>query len=428
MRRLLTASVAMVGTLATFKLMLDYSSWKKARHSERKKRRKSGSFIHDGLPSDSQLLDACYGAIQNLQQQHNVDRGASERLLSWLRGLKRNMSIYSAKTRLLSAQWLELYTMNRCAHAKSPEAYQAMVEEHTPDLEIAWRLLQCSPEDPDEQVAVRLLALKIATRLKSHERMIPIFDGIIERVNSGRVILQEAFAAFMAAPILGRWKAARRLGKYAISGGIKLEDLHKNAQQNPAILDMKVLYELAEEEIPGLTDEQISIAEIRWTEYLIKGLRIKVDSVECDDEKKRQEVQKNFQTKIQTWKVIQIPSQTKILRSGAVVQMLSFSVHPIPMSGPATDKRMLVRGYTDTTGGLRSEEISIQSDPDKNELWQGQYLCIQEDLPRVTLRINIEMTLEEQKPSAPDKKEPESKGCHDSKTQHTRAHTHARTL
>mmetsp|Transcript_17055 Transcript_17055/g.23870 ORF Transcript_17055/g.23870 Transcript_17055/m.23870 type:complete len:461 (+) Transcript_17055:99-1481(+) len=410
-RNWLTASAAAVGTLATVKLMMDYRKWnemlkqRKARTEEKKRRRKKADpLMQKGLPSDQQLLFASFTALQKMQKQEGGESVNYDRqLIRWLRSMsKDDINMYKPKTRLLSAQFLELFYINRCAQARSPESYRAMVEGHRTELEIAWQLLQCRPEEASEEMAVRLLALKIAKRLKDRNRMLPIFDNIIERMKSPEsIVIPEAFAAFTVAPILGRWEATRQLAVFCVANGVRLDDLHNMAQDNPDVPDLKVLSELAEKKLPDLTSKDVSIEHIRWTEYLIKGLRIKLCSVECEDDQRRREWQENFKTQIDSFSEIDIPSETKIIRTGAIAQMLSFSRHPILMVGPASDSKMYARGFAVTTGGRRSEEIQIEKkgnkDSGSSEIWSGKYLCIQEDLPTVTINVDIEMTLEERK-------------------------------
>jgi len=406
MRHWLAATVAAVGTLATFKLMADYRSWKrealrrKAEIEKRARGRALDPLVRKGLPTDKQLLDAAYTALQKLQRNEEANRAADLRLVGWLRDIPPlELDSYRPGTRLLCAQWLELHTLSMMASAKSSEAYNALVEVYAQDLEIAWKLLQCRPDSSAEQVAVKLLRLKVATRLKDHKRMLPIFLAIVDKLDTDTAIMmqQEVLAAFLAAPLLGRWDSARRLGQKCVQlTDVKLEDLHKKAQDSPNVPDMKILHELAEEKIPGLTDKDLGVESIRWTEYLIKGLRIKVHSVECPDPQKRQQVRQNFQSKMREWKVINIPNSTKVLRSGCIAQMFSFSANPIPMVGPATESTMLVRGYATTIGGTQSEEIHIENpNPNASDVWRGHYTCVQDDGPKVTLRISIEMTLRE---------------------------------
>mmetsp|Transcript_6153 Transcript_6153/g.9402 ORF Transcript_6153/g.9402 Transcript_6153/m.9402 type:complete len:455 (-) Transcript_6153:139-1503(-) len=420
LRNWLTASVAAVGTLATVKLMCEYRNFvntiKKAKRDEEKRRRRTNEFlVQKGLPSDKQLFDASVKSLSELQRAESQSRNTGEsspprtksqrlqdeKLLSWICSIpEKCMNDYKPKTRLMCAHWLELHTLkvaqNIAESARSPEAYKVIIEQHVPLLETAWNLLQCSPRVRSERVAVALLSLKVATRLKDHTRMYPIFDSIVERLhNSEEIIRQEVTAAFLAAPLLGRWEATRVLGKEYIAKK-ELDEYHEKAQRSPNIPDMKILYEVAQEKISGLSATDLQPNDLQWAEYIIKGLRIKVQSVECDDEKKRKQVAEDFQSKMTTWKEIKIPNpKTKVLFSGAIAQMLSFSAQPIPMVGPASKTRMLVRGFTETTGGRQSEEVSIELADEKSGLWKGQYLCVIENKHKVTLRISMEIFLEE---------------------------------
>mmetsp|Transcript_23088 Transcript_23088/g.46309 ORF Transcript_23088/g.46309 Transcript_23088/m.46309 type:complete len:443 (-) Transcript_23088:209-1537(-) len=415
MRHWVTASMAAIGTVATFKIMLEYRNWrrdsrqKKARRAERKRRREDPNRLaQKGLPTDAQLREATFMSIQNADR--SVSLKGEDQLLAWLRAVEMaDINAYSPKTRLLCATWLELYTKHRKFRAKSPEAFKAITEVNKHDLEIAWKLLEnCRPEGENEIMAVRLLALRIAKRLKDHLRMVPIFDGIIGRLEREEdVHMREVLEAFIAAPYLGRWTATRLLGGYFVKKGGRLEDFHKVVEHPTDEPDMKILFELAQSKIEGLSDQDLPMEDIRWTEYVIKTLRIKVESVECDDEAEKKKAEQKFQSKIK-WKEVKMPSETKILRLGAITQMLSFSMYPIPMVGPATETKMIVRGYANTTEGMRSEEINMENRDPNSKLWQGQYVCV-EGKPPVTLRINIEMTLEELKSPQPESEEVEGK-------------------
>mmetsp|Transcript_40696 Transcript_40696/g.65412 ORF Transcript_40696/g.65412 Transcript_40696/m.65412 type:complete len:465 (+) Transcript_40696:202-1596(+) len=416
-RNLVTGAVAAVGTLATFKLVLDYRSYKNASQRrkvrmEEKKRRRVEAEPSARLPTDQELLGASFSAVKELekqQQKQHQDRRSGvplpvkedRQLTCWLRSMgKSDLDDYKPKTRLLSARYLQLFYQSKCAQARSPESYKAAVDGHRADLEIAWKLLQCSPEEgSDEEVAVRLLALKVAKLLKDHQRMLPLFDSILARMKGPDpvVVIQEALAAFTTAPYLGRWESTRELGQLCIANGVKLDDLHEMSQENPEIPDLQTLFGIAQRKVPGLSDKDVPPQKIRWTEYLIKGLRIKTRSVECDDEKKKQEVQENFEAEIDSFREINVPSETKIVRSGAISQMLSFSMDPIPMVGPASDSKMLVRGFVNTAGGRRHEEIQIDIDEDNKEIWSGRYSCRQEFHPRVNLEVDIEIRLEERR-------------------------------
>jgi len=72
MRHWVTASMAAIGTVATFKIMLEYRNWrrdsrqKKARRAERKRRREDPNRLaQKGLPTDAQLREATFMSIQN---------------------------------------------------------------------------------------------------------------------------------------------------------------------------------------------------------------------------------------------------------------------------------------------------------------------------------------------------------------------------
>jgi len=424
---LVTSAVAAVGTLATFKLVLDYRRYKDASQKrkvrmEEKKRRRAEVEPSARLPTDQDLLSASFNAVKGLekqQQQQHQDMSATyhpvkedRQLIGWLRSMeKSDLDEYKPKTRLLSARYLQLLYQSKCAQARSPESYKATVDGHRADLEKAWKLLQCSPEEgSEEEVAVRLLALKVAKLLKDHQRMLPLFNNILARMKgpSPPVVIQEALAAFMAAPYLGRWESTRELGQFCIANGVKLDDLHKMSQENPEIPDLKTLFDIAQRKLPGLSENDVPPEKIRWTEYLIKGLRIKTRSVECDDEKKKQEVQENFEAEIDSFREINVPSETKIVRSGGISQMLSFSMDPIPMVGPASDSKMLVRGFVDTAGGRRHEEIQIdiKEGDNREEVWSGRYSCRQEFQPRVKIEVDLEIRLEERKQQQQQQQQP----------------------
>lgn len=399
-----TALIAAAGTVAALKLALDYRKWKikgpeQAYNPEMKDKQSARKPVREGLPSNGVLLKACYSAIQKTQA-NDLSNVEADQLTKWLRSMTdEDIEAYSPKARLFCAQWLLVYHTSRYVSAKTVESYKEMVEGQVPDLRIAWRLLQCLPDQPNEQLAVRLLQLDVGQKLKDHWRMIPVFDSIMQRLAGGENLpSQEVLIAFTTAPLLGRWEAMRKLGR--LVGGRKvLEELHIAALKTPEIPDYKILFECAEDKLEGLTDRAAKPEQLRWTEYLIKSLRIKLESVQCSDEMKREDVKRNFQAKIKTWKIVDVKSDSKMLRLGALNQMLSFSFQPIPMVGPASDTRMHLRGYAETAEGFRqSEEIRIENkDPGKSNVWEGQYVCVQEDSPKVTVTINMQITLEEQK-------------------------------
>jgi len=325
------------------------------------------------------------------QQDHDGIVRENKLLLRWLRTLSdEDIKSYKSKTRLLAAQYLDMNYVRRATQARSPEAYRAIAEGRKGDLEIAWSLLQCQPEDESESVAVRLLALKLATRLKDKSRMLPLFEAIMVRISSEeRAVTQEALSAFMSAPVLGRWEDTRVLGQHCISNGILLNDLHKLAQDAPDIPDLQILYEFAQMKIPRMTEQNIEERSVRWIEYIIKAVRIKVRTKQ--DAKNDGIENASVNSRVGPWKVIDIPSETKILRFGAIAQMLSFSMNPIPMVGPATDTKILVKGYVTTPNGRRSEQICVKNKG--SDRWRGEYICMEEE--QTILRVDIEMTLEE---------------------------------
>ena len=129
--------------------------------------------------------------------------------------------------------------------AAASSSLQAAVDqweaEQAEDLSRAWALLQQAGEA--DSSALRLLSLELAQRLKHGPRLQSAFDSLLQVPQQQRSE-EEVLAAFMTAPILGRWKETRALGLQliALKGQQAMADFHEAALQEAVYPDFQLLF------------------------------------------------------------------------------------------------------------------------------------------------------------------------------------------
>jgi hypothetical protein len=79
-------------------------------------------------------------------------------------------------------------------------------------MQLAWKLLECRPSEPEEQVALDVMRIQVAQCMKDAARMVPIFDRMMASQGVSDPSDEVLILLFTMAPLLGRWKHTVELG------------------------------------------------------------------------------------------------------------------------------------------------------------------------------------------------------------------------
>lgn len=343
-------------------------------------------------PDEEEL---CQQIQQTLEQMANSDLNSAKftSVFNYIQNMP--YEDYTAKTRILSVQWLVLYHTVKAVQVKSKEQAKAALAAQNKSMNYCWELLNMEGSD-QEKPAIEMLKMDVAQRLKDPQKLIPIFDQILSRGND--LGQEELMVLFTMAPQLGKWRIMRQIGDKLIRQFGSLDDFHMMALRRPDIPDYEVLFNLAAEEHATPDPD-----ELAWQTLQIKQLRIRLRDVRCADEAKAQKVRKAFDPDGRgAWK--DIPVENHIIeRVGAFAQMLSLSSVPVPMAGPALNDKMKVMGYATLSApqGGRVKQTETYTLNKNNDMWVGEYTLVQEkvgdsnlDLPTVRIMFDMEMSAE----------------------------------
>jgi hypothetical protein len=315
---------------------------------------------------------------------------------------------FAPRTRVMAAQWMLVYFTIKTLSSASVEDFAKRMKEQEQVMPTCWKMLNFEPSDLEEEKALDLLRLDVATRLKDPKRLVPSFERIMRRRQA--LTEEEVVVAFTCAPVLGRWSAMRSLGDRLMTMGHKLEDFHTASMHRPDIPDYEVLYKLAKDEAKS---GDARLEDLHWGSLTIESVEIRLRAVECADRAKAERLAREFDpTNSKEWRVVPLEQGSRLLRVGAMAQMIALSTVPIPMVGPASPTRMRLLGYAvmDAAGSVKvrqTESYTLESSSKEPNLWVGEYQLLQDqvkpkvDSARARVVWEMRMRLSPDDPNAP---------------------------
>lgn len=314
--------------------------------------------------------------------------------------------LYGPRMRIIAAQWFILRALHSSLklqdllrlepiEANRDEASFAHARRQESDMKRAWDLLEFKlAQNEHEQLAFDLLKLDIAQKLRDHHLMAPVFERVVNR--GDLMTYEEVLVAWTSAPLLGKWTSFRNFGdKVLAANDGSLDDFHEAALERSDICDYKVLYELASEaKMEDVTPSEVS--ELKWQEWDILAMQMRLQSVESDDEARAEEIINEIDPSFHEnghgrWDMPN-SSGMSILQFAALGQSRTLSPKT-PLVGSFKNRSLHMRGYldSDVPDGFRVREtIDIEAKLTKEErakslyTWEGTYSLKQEQLPQVT--------------------------------------------
>lgn len=152
----------------------------KSKRGLKKAARKTRQAAAVEIPSEEDLVGRIIRSMETMQTSGSVT-GSNEVQLERI-ALAIEPSTLSTRARLLLAQWSILfYTIKTITGEQSGQQAEILRDMHE-GMRHAWALLavqsQCSPE---EQVALDILQLDVAQRLRDPKRIAPVYQRVLER-------------------------------------------------------------------------------------------------------------------------------------------------------------------------------------------------------------------------------------------------------
>jgi len=321
------------------------------------------------IPSEQQLQQRLRAAMMSVQQQGPSPQ--TEEVTQWvLAADSKLISSWSQETRLGTAQWLLMSAGMMVAMVmQNPNAAsQNWSALETQYMRKAWELLDIEADGELARV-LDMMRLNVAQKLGDSENMTKCFERAYARGPTD-ANPEELMAVFSASPFVGRWKECYELGKTLQSSeklkaqGDPLQMLHEMAMQM-MVPDFAVVHGLVEElklhEKPSMPADKFM-----WGAKTITNVRIKLDTIECDNDAKKKEVREQIEPGWQDQGAPEKPADT-IRHMGAIAQMMSFSAIGMPLIGVLTDEgRLVLKGWSDMA--LQPHEDALgpnQIDPSK---------------------------------------------------------------
>lgn len=362
-------------------------------------------------PSDDQFQHVINLQIQDMQEKGSIDDRAHSQVLVWLRKAansdKSSCDGLSPRTRTLGAQWLVLYHTVKAVKMTQAEEAAAQISgsdssaaqttaaaalvrawhaEHLRDMTAAWKLIDGVAVAGDEDRQLTLFRLDIAQRLRDIGKMTDVYNTL----NSiGQKSPEELIAAFMVAPMLGRWRDTVKLGTLATKLQ-SLKEFHQLALQRADIPDYSILYEEAKDSKRDTPRDQMA-----WENYDVVHIATTLLSVSAPGESGVDEEQKKDEKEL-------VVGQCAYHRMGAVVRMVSPSPVPIPLTGIATNTHFKLQGYAliSQSQQLFVHREKYECDKDEKEstatkhIWKGKFTIQQEPNTTSSTDPNMKILLE----------------------------------
>lgn len=373
---------------------------KKTKKSKKKKNKKNKgkAAAETGKtegPADEVLRRKIIESLGSLQTTANTRGSLEQQVLKYIRSL--DAEDYSIETRFAGANWIVIYATIALLTATSQEQVQEILNHQNSDMRSAWKMLDFNEsrlKQVQDRERAKMLKLDIAQRLKDLDKIVPLFEDMLticETTTSNEHIV----VCFTIAPLLGRWADFIKLGKKLAINGQSLHDFHQATTQRADLPDYEVLYELAKEEVKNV--ESMSLENVAWKAYDMEQCQIRFDKVESVDETQKKEIEDNFAQQ-QGWQALQVSPQSKVIRSGGMLQTIGISSVPLAMVGPGREDRVLLEGYAElehpSLGGKVMQRERYELYPGEDDFWSGKYVVSQIKNSEAKVVMTFDMMLQ----------------------------------
>lgn len=268
-------------------------------------------------------------------------------------------------------------------------------KEHVNDMKNAWSIIDgLQPTELDQIRQLYMFKLDIAQRGKDSYKMLSAYHSILSLDNLNA---EETMAAFMVAPLLGRWSDTRRLGEN-VSQYQSWPEFHQLALQRPDIPDYSVLYNLAEK-LSASGDSPLSGAD--WNTWDVVHLKTTLRDYDGPAEHRPPANTPADERDIPV-------GSCAYHRMGSVARMISPSPIPIPLTGVADKTTFQLEGQaeipidpsnTSMISHSESYECKLIDTTGNQQLWRGIYTIHQQSIPagqhnmKVSFDLDIHMIL-----------------------------------
>mmetsp|Transcript_9104 Transcript_9104/g.27394 ORF Transcript_9104/g.27394 Transcript_9104/m.27394 type:complete len:425 (-) Transcript_9104:142-1416(-) len=349
-----------------------------------------------------QLEELLTGTLMDMQETRSLDRNTEEEVLRTVEPVVKAGTV-APQARVLIAQYCHmLFSLRMSADQTSslkPWEIKELREKLAMTyLNMAWNVLNAdlSSLETSERSMTCALKLDIACRLHDPDKMQEAYDEAV-RTNGKNLSTESRLVLLASACLLGDTKEIKRLG-----GGLQLAELdalHNAAIRDNSIIDYAALYGLSEQDADAGEDGPVQSLNIShlWSAYEV--ISVNFLCPEGTSAPLRPDLKPG------TWSRVEPPKALHLIRTGAAVSYVNPGVLPIPLSGFAGDKGLVLAGYFDLDQGddvLRvSSFVTLQKDPQRPSMYVGKELetvyCISGQnagMKQEEVSLDIEMEME----------------------------------
>eukprot|EP00188_Purpureofilum_apyrenoidigerum_P005242 Plantae.Rhodophyta-Purpureofilum_apyrenoidigerum.ctg6659.p1 GENE.Plantae.Rhodophyta-Purpureofilum_apyrenoidigerum.ctg6659~~Plantae.Rhodophyta-Purpureofilum_apyrenoidigerum.ctg6659.p1 ORF type:complete len:425 (-),score=89.09 Plantae.Rhodophyta-Purpureofilum_apyrenoidigerum.ctg6659:2080-3354(-) len=360
--------------------------------------------VQEESPAE-QLEELLTTTLMDMQETRSLDRNTEEEVLRTVEPVVKSGSV-APQARVLIAQYCHmLFSLRMSAEQTSllkPWEIKELREKLASTyLNMAWTVLSSdlSSLEASEKSMTCALKLDIACRLHDPEKMQTAYDEAVK--TNGEFLSTESRLVLLAsACLLGNTNEIKRLG-----GGLQLAELdalHNAAIRDNSIIDYAALYGLSDQDTEAGNDGPVQALNVThlWSAYEV--ISVNFLCPEGTSAPLRPDLKPG------TWSRVEPPKALHLIRTGAAVSYVNPGVLPIPLSGFAGEKGLVLAGYFDLDQGddiLRvSSFITLQKDPKRPSMYVGKELetvyCISgqnvgSKQEEVSLDIEMEMEVDD---------------------------------